>query len=188
MKYLWIAFLIGLSAAAFALTSPPVTLPITITSANPTATLSANPTSVASGSSSTLTWGSTNATSCAGTGFSTGNATSGSVSTGALTATTSYSVNCGGATASATVTVTGGGGVPAPATAAGFTTATINDDFSQPSWANTANWLDCNDGVTSPPANPLYYRSWVGFASSARPSKAMSTRCRRCRASRSSPW
>ena len=33
------------------------------------------------------------------------------------------------------------GGVPAPATAAGFTTAALNADFSQPSYANLANWL-----------------------------------------------
>jgi hypothetical protein len=60
---------------------------------SPTATLSANPTSISSGQSSTLTWGSTHSTSCAGTGFPTGNAISGAV-TVTPTTTTTYSVNC----------------------------------------------------------------------------------------------
>lgn len=74
----------------------------------PTATLSANPASITAGQSSTLTWSSTNATSCTGTNFSTGGATSGSV---AVTpgATTNYSVTCSGtggsASDSATVSV-----------------------------------------------------------------------------------
>lgn len=75
----------------------------------PTAQLNANPTSIVSGDSSSLTWSSTNATSCTGTGFSTGNATSGTVSV-SPTSTTNYSVSCTGAggtaTAGATVTVT----------------------------------------------------------------------------------
>lgn len=76
----------------------------------PTVTLTASPTSVEKGAASTLTWSSTNANSCTGTGFSAGGATSGSVSTGALTATTNYSVSCTGTggtgTDSETVTVT----------------------------------------------------------------------------------
>jgi hypothetical protein len=63
------------------------------TVSTPTATLSANPTSISSGQSSTLTWGSTHATSCAGTGFTTGNVISGSV-TVTPTVTTTYSVSC----------------------------------------------------------------------------------------------
>jgi hypothetical protein len=78
----------------------------------PTASLSANPTSVTAGQSSTLTWSSTNATSCTGTGFSTGNLTAGSV-TVTPSITTNYSVSCTGsggtATASATVGVSSGG-------------------------------------------------------------------------------
>ncbi len=61
-----------------------------------TATLSASPANVTTGRSSTLTWSSTNANSCNGTDFSTLGAISGSVSTGALTATTNYSVTCSG--------------------------------------------------------------------------------------------
>ena len=138
-------------------TSAPAKLP------PPSASLSANPTSISTGASSTLTWSSTNAASCAGTNFSTGGAASGntSVSPGS---TTTYSINCNGATASATVTVTGGGGggvtcnspaVPGPAAAAGFTVLAGCSDFTTNSgtnyvvngsgstinWTNLANWL-----------------------------------------------
>jgi hypothetical protein len=77
----------------------------------PTATLTANPTLISNGQSSTLTWSSTNATSCTGTNFSTGNATSGSAIV-SPSATTTYSISCTGtagtALASATVTVING--------------------------------------------------------------------------------
>lgn len=102
--------------------------------ASPTATLSANPTSIVSGSSSVLTWSSTNATSCTGTGFSTGGATSGSVSTGSLSSTTTYSVSCAGtggtATDSETVTVTGAGAANLTAGAITPTTATAGTAVS----------------------------------------------------------
>ncbi|TSD05640.1 MAG: hypothetical protein Greene07147_345 [Parcubacteria group bacterium Greene0714_7] len=65
----------------------------------PTVSLSATPTSLNSGSSATLTWSSTNAVSCVGSGFETGGNTSGSISTGALSATTNYSITCTGASA-----------------------------------------------------------------------------------------
>lgn len=93
---------------------------VTVTSAVsvPTASLSAAPSSVNSGGSSTLYWTSTGATSCAGTNFSTGGATSGSVSTGVLTANRSYSVTCtgpgGSAMSSASVVVLSSGGVCTP--------------------------------------------------------------------------
>jgi len=84
------------------------TVTVTAAAQSPTASLSASPSSVSSGGSSLLTWSSTNATSCTGTGFSTGSATSGSVSTGALSSSKSYSVTCTGAggTASAATSVT----------------------------------------------------------------------------------
>lgn len=75
-------------------TPPPLVLP--------RVTLTANPISVTAGNASSLTWSSTNATSCTGTGFSTGGATSGTVSTGALSVTTNYSVSCVGAGGTAT--------------------------------------------------------------------------------------
>jgi hypothetical protein len=65
---------------------------------------------VSNGGSSTVTWSTTNATSCtASGGWSGSRATSGSVSTGALSATTTFTLNCSGAggstSKSATVTV-----------------------------------------------------------------------------------
>jgi hypothetical protein len=77
----------------------------------PTVSLTANPTSVAGGAASTLTWSSTNAASCISSGAwgTAPKALSGSQSTGALTASGSYSLTCtgsgGSASASATVTV-----------------------------------------------------------------------------------
>ncbi len=63
----------------------------------PTATLAAAPMAVATGSSSTLTWTSTNADSCTASGGWSGVlATSGSQSTGPMTATTVYSLTCAG--------------------------------------------------------------------------------------------
>ncbi|TAK58794.1 hypothetical protein EPO14_03135 [Patescibacteria group bacterium] len=72
--------------------------------ASPTVSLSATPTSLNSGSSATLTWSSTNAISCVGGGFETGGNTSGSISTGALSATTNYSITCTGASAASSGT------------------------------------------------------------------------------------
>ena len=76
----------------------------------PIALLTADPSTVQSGNSSTLEWSSANATSCAGNGFNTGGATSGTVSTGPLTTATSYSVTCinsvGSASDDASVAVT----------------------------------------------------------------------------------
>jgi hypothetical protein len=95
----------------------------------PTAMLSAAPTSIVSGGTAVLSWSSVNAASCAASGgWSGALATSGSQSTGPLTATTVYSLTCagpGGTTAPAvalvsilprpTVTLT----VSPPAVAAG---------------------------------------------------------------------
>ncbi|QQR82295.1 hypothetical protein IPJ70_03380 [Candidatus Campbellbacteria bacterium] len=78
----------------------------------PTVSLSATPSSVSQGQTTTLSWTSTNATSCAatgGTGFSTGNTTSGSDTSSVLMSNTTFSISCTGAggtaTDSATVTV-----------------------------------------------------------------------------------
>ncbi len=75
----------------------------------PIATLFANPHTIDNGQSSTLIWSSTNATSCTSAGgFSTGGATSGSASTGVLTSTQNYQINCtgpGGSTDSNIATV-----------------------------------------------------------------------------------
>ena len=76
---------------------------------SPTVSISANPTNITTGASSTLTWSSTNATSCtASGGWSGARTTSGSVTTGALSATTAFALTCTGpgGTGSNTVTVT----------------------------------------------------------------------------------
>lgn len=75
----------------------------------PTAMLSCTPGAITLGASSDCAWSSTNATSCTGVGFSTGGATSGTVSV-TPTVTSSYSLTCTGAggtspQAQATVTV-----------------------------------------------------------------------------------
>src|SRR3989344_4045219 len=71
---------------------------ITYTALQPTVDITANssqgPITIPSGTSATLNWTSTNATSCAGTNFSTGGATSGSVSTGPLSANTRFTATC----------------------------------------------------------------------------------------------
>jgi hypothetical protein len=78
----------------------------------PTVTLSANPSTIVAGQSATLTWSaSADATSCTGTGFSAGGATSNSsgISTGSLSTTSSYQIICsgaGGTSAPAIATVT----------------------------------------------------------------------------------
>ena len=77
-------------------------------SSPPTVALSASPSSVSTGASSTLTWSSANATSCAASGEWSGTlAASGSRSTGALSAATTFTITCKGAggTTSRTETV-----------------------------------------------------------------------------------
>lgn len=68
----------------------------TVTVTGVRVTLSANPGSVESGSASTLAWQATGAQVCVGNGFETQGATSGTVSTGPLSASTNYSVTCTG--------------------------------------------------------------------------------------------
>jgi hypothetical protein len=87
------------------------TVGVTVTTPAPTLTLGANPASVASGGSSTLAWTTTDTTSCAASGGWAGSqSTSGTISTGALSATTMFTLTCSGpggsVTQSTTVTVT----------------------------------------------------------------------------------
>jgi len=116
----------------------------------PTATLSANPTSIVSGNSSALTWSSANATSCTGTNFSTGGATSGTVSVSPST-TTTYSVVCSGAggtsaPVNATVTI-----IPPAVTASCSANLTNVQTFSPLQWTVNAS------GGTG-----AYTYSWTG--------------------------
>ena len=124
-------------------TSPAATATVTVSTvpANPVpaATLVASPTSIASGAASTLTWSSTNATACtASGGWSGALATSGTQSTGALTATTTYTLVCTGAggtslAAKATVTV-----VPVPTVTLTATPPTVvNGGTSMLTWSSS---------------------------------------------------
>jgi hypothetical protein len=86
---------------------------VSVSAAQPSISLSANPASVANGDSSTLTWAATNATACSTSGGWSGSvAPSGSKATGAITATTIYTLSCTGsggtASQSTTVAVTSG--------------------------------------------------------------------------------
>src|SRR6202453_4359004 len=83
---------------------------VSVKSPTPTVSLSVGPSAVASGGSATLTWSSANATACSASGAWTGaKATSGAQSTGAVKATSSYTLTCtgpgGSAAQSATVSV-----------------------------------------------------------------------------------
>jgi hypothetical protein len=87
--------------------------------AAPTVTLQASPATVSAGQSATLTWTTTGAASCVASGDWAGNlATSGSRSTGALNATSTFVLACSGpggsVTRQASVAVEAGGGSPAP--------------------------------------------------------------------------
>jgi hypothetical protein len=87
--------------------------------AAPTLTLQANPATVSAGQSATLTWTTTGAASCVASGDWAGNlAPSGSRSTGALSATSTFVLACSGSGGSVTrqvsVTVAAGGGAPGP--------------------------------------------------------------------------
>ncbi len=74
-------------------------------SGDPSATLTANPATIMPENSSTLTWSSSNTTSCTGSGFSTGDRTSGSV-TVAPDTTTTYTLTCTGSAGTVTRTAT----------------------------------------------------------------------------------
>ena len=70
--------------------------------------MSAGPTSISSGGSSTLTWSSTNATSCSASGgWSGSQSTGGSLSTGSILASSTFTLSCSGSggTSSNSVTV-----------------------------------------------------------------------------------
>jgi hypothetical protein len=111
---------------------------ITVTAAaaaNPTVSLSASPASISSGSSATLNWSSANATSCSASGGWSGTmATSGNMSTGALSSSTTYTLTCSGAggttpaSASTTVSVQSGttGGVSRPSYNTGYGLFVLN--------------------------------------------------------------
>lgn len=117
--------------------------------AAPTVHLSANPTSIAAGKTTVLTWSSTNSTSCnASGGWSGSKATNGTLTTGALSATTAFTLTCSGtggsiaATVSITVTSTttassSPSGQSMPGTIAGYKQV-CGEDFTTN--AATGSW------------------------------------------------
>ncbi len=105
-----------------------------IPSSTPFVSLTVTPTVINPGGSSTLAWAGANVSSCVGTGFSTGGATSGSL-TVSPSVTTTYSINCdsGAATASATLTV-----APAPTASLTALPTTISlGNSSTLTWSST---------------------------------------------------
>ncbi len=133
-----------------------LTLSYSSQAAAPVVTLTASPTSIQSGQAATLNWTSQNATTCtASGGWSGSEATSGSVSTGNLTQTTSYTITCigsgGSANSSTTITVqpagVGGGGTTSTCTNPIFSSSGADDtdntdpsDGSQYYWVNNDAW------------------------------------------------
>ena len=107
---------------------------VTATQPAPSCTLSASPTSITQGNSTTLSWSCQNATSCTGTNFTTGGATSGSTSV-SPTQTTTYTGSCTGP--GGTSGFNGGAGVQVPVSCteswscSGETIVQTNTDCSQ---------------------------------------------------------
>ena len=139
------------------------TVTVTVVPPPPTVTLSANPTTITSGASSTLSWSATNATDCTASanpavaGWSGSVGISGSQSSGALTATTNFTLTCSGAGGSAgqTVSVTvGPSGTPTVTLSASPTI--IESDAS-----STLNWSTTNATGCTASANPAV-AGWSG--------------------------
>jgi hypothetical protein len=133
--------------------------------APPTVSLSASPTSISAGASATLSWSSTNATACtASGGWSGSKDESGSITTGALNATTSYTLTCtgagGSAKASATVTVS-------PHAVA--VTLSASPSFISPGGSTTLSWASM--GATACTASG----GSVGWSGAKAPSGTAST-------------
>jgi len=88
---------------------------VSVKSALPTVSLSVGPSAISSGGSATLTWASTNATACTASGAWSGTkALSGTQSTGALTASATYTLSCTGTGGSAAQSATVSVKAPAP--------------------------------------------------------------------------
>ena len=114
---------------------------VTVSASAPTVTLSAGPSAVSAGGSSTLNWSATNASACtASGGWSGSKPTSGSASTGALSASATYTLSCTGtggtsASQSATVSVSR----PAPTVTLSASPSTVTSGA-----ASTLSWSATN--------------------------------------------
>lgn len=118
----------------------------------PTATISASPSSISWNASSTITWSSTGVSACTVTPGS-WIGTSGSHSTGNLTTTTVYTINCDNGAATKTVTVTVGVAPPQPACTSSGPAGAI-EPSSSTSHAVSAY------GVAN--ANVVRFSAWLG--------------------------
>jgi peptidoglycan hydrolase-like protein with peptidoglycan-binding domain len=135
------------------------TINVTVAAAiAPTVTFLAGANPIVMGSSTSLTWSTTNATSCTGTGFTAG-ASSGSV-TVSPTATTTYSILCGGPGGSASQSIILGVGVitvpPAP-------TLTFTTSSSSIAYASSATLTWSTTNATSCTAS----NGWTGSKSTS---------------------
>lgn len=113
----------------------------------PTVTLTSTPGTIASGGSATLAWTSTNASACTSSGAWSGSrGISGSASTGALVATSTYDLSCSGtggaASASTTVTVTPPATPAAPTVTLSASPATV-----APGGVSVLTWSSSNSSA-----------------------------------------
>jgi mannan endo-1,4-beta-mannosidase len=147
------------------------------TASPPALTLSASPTSLSRGASSMLTWSATNATACTASGGWSGTlATQGSQSTGAVSATTTYTLSCAGSggtvSQSATISVSTTGGAanrPSYNTGDGFfvLNGTLYDANGNPFRIRGVDRLHYTDpsqpGISNAKANAV--RMFMGYPS-----------------------
>ena len=114
---------------------------VSVTPPAPTVALAASPSTITSGNSAALTWASSNATSCMASGaWSGAKSMSGSQSTGALKANSTYSLTCTGAGGSATqaTTISVTSAAPAPTVSlAANPSSVVSGASSTLSWSTT---------------------------------------------------
>jgi hypothetical protein len=135
----------------------------------PTCSLTANPTNSAP---STLTWSSTNATTCTGGGFSTGNATNGSVS---VPSTGPYTVSCTGAGGSCSTSATIGGGACVSPTGTISATPTRIQAGQSSTVSYSATGITTSCTVSGPGVNQTISAASCTVPSGSAPTGALTT-------------
>jgi trimeric autotransporter adhesin len=141
---------------------------VTVSALAPSVTLSAAPSTVNSGSASTLTWSSANATACAASGAWSGNKPlSGSQSSGAVTASATYTLTCSGSGGSATQSVTVSVKGAAPSVSLSANPSTVASGLnSTVSW-NAVNATSCSASGAWAGAKPVSGSQSTGALSSS---------------------
>jgi hypothetical protein len=135
---------IGASDGSSSASLPAFVITVTAAVVTPTVSLSAAPTNVSSGGSAMLSWSSTNASSCtASGGWSGSEPTSGNASTGALTASTSYTLTCNGPGGNASQSVTVSVSTPAPSVSLSASPATVSSGGSAMLSWSSSNASNC---------------------------------------------